>query len=116
MTLHDEAHQLYVQQKTSLMAVYVKSSLLSQILNFIGTTLKAAGIVSKVFEHPFDLTKVRLQAQVLDANARFHGPLDCLVRTFRNEGVRGLFRVCILLPPPSSCAELFRCDRVYPLP
>jgi hypothetical protein len=33
--------------------------------------------------------------------------LDCLVRTFRNEGVRGLFRVCLLLPPPTSCAELF---------
>ncbi|KAF8480113.1 mitochondrial carrier [Russula ochroleuca] len=52
----------------------------------------AAGIVSKVFEHPFDLTKVRLQAQVLDATARFRGPLDCLVLTFRNEGVRGLYR------------------------
>lgn len=58
--------------------------------------LKAAGIVSKVFEHPFDLTKVRLQAQVLDATARFRGPLDCLVRTFRSEGVRGLYRVCLL--------------------
>ncbi|KAH9974022.1 mitochondrial carrier [Lactifluus volemus] len=46
----------------------------------------------KIFEHPFDLTKVRLQTQVLDATARFHGPLDCLVQTFRNEGVRGLYR------------------------
>ena len=53
----------------------------------------AAGIVSKVFEHPFDLTKVRLQSQVLDAQARFTGPLDCLMQTWRNEGVRGLFRV-----------------------
>jgi len=52
----------------------------------------AAGIVSKVFEHPFDLTKVRLQAQVLDATARFRGPLDCLARTFTDEGVRGLYR------------------------
>jgi len=52
----------------------------------------AAGIVSKVFEHPFDLTKVRLQAQVLDATARFRGPLDCLVQTFKKEGVRGLYR------------------------
>ncbi|KAH9990987.1 mitochondrial carrier domain-containing protein [Russula compacta] len=51
-----------------------------------------AGIVSKVFEHPFDLTKVRLQVQVLDATARFRGPLDCLVRTFNGEGVRGLYR------------------------
>ncbi|KAF8271846.1 mitochondrial carrier [Lactarius quietus] len=51
-----------------------------------------AGIVSKFFEHPFDLTKVRLQAQVLDATARFRGPLDCLVQTFKKEGVRGLYR------------------------
>ncbi|THH13296.1 hypothetical protein EW146_g6903 [Bondarzewia mesenterica] len=51
-----------------------------------------AGMVSKVFEHPFDLTKVRLQAQVLDTTARFNGPLDCLAQTFKNEGVRGLYR------------------------
>ncbi|KAG0694855.1 mitochondrial carrier [Suillus ampliporus] len=37
-----------------------------------------AGMVSKVFEHPFDLTKVRLQSQVLDTTARFNGPIDCL--------------------------------------
>jgi len=50
-------------------------------------------MASKVFEHPFDLTKVRLQSQVLDATARFKGPIDCLSRTFRDEGVRGLYRV-----------------------
>jgi hypothetical protein len=55
--------------------------------------------VSKVFEHPFDLTKVRLQVQVLDATARFRGPLDCLDRTFRNEGMRGLYRVRATSPP-----------------
>lgn len=51
-----------------------------------------AGMVSKVFEHPFDLTKVRLQSQVLDSHARFSGPLDCLKKTFHGEGVRGLYR------------------------
>ncbi|KAI0635304.1 mitochondrial carrier [Trametes polyzona] len=51
-----------------------------------------AGIASKIFEHPFDLTKVRLQSQVLDAQARFSGPLDCLVQTWRKEGIRGLYR------------------------
>ena len=54
-----------------------------------------AGICSKVFEHPFDLTKVRLQSQVLDATARFSGPLDCLLQTWRKEGVRGLYRVSL---------------------
>ncbi|QRV81940.1 mitochondrial carrier protein [Ceratobasidium sp. AG-Ba] len=52
----------------------------------------AAGIVSKVFEHPFDLCKVRLQSQVLDATARFSGPIDCLYKTWKFEGVRGLYR------------------------
>ena len=65
-----------------------------------------AGIASKVFEHPFDLTKVRLQSQVLDAEARFSGPIDCLVKTWRKEGVRGLYRVRVLvfsrLPPLSA--------------
>lgn len=51
-----------------------------------------AGMASKVFEHPFDLTKVRLQSQVLDSTARFSGPIDCLVQTWRNEGIRGLYR------------------------
>ncbi|KAG9093201.1 hypothetical protein FS749_014862 [Ceratobasidium sp. UAMH 11750] len=52
----------------------------------------AAGMVSKVFEHPFDLCKVRLQSQVLDATARFSGPADCLYKTWKFEGVRGLYR------------------------
>ncbi|KDQ60261.1 hypothetical protein JAAARDRAFT_174306 [Jaapia argillacea MUCL 33604] len=51
-----------------------------------------AGIASKFFEHPFDLCKVRLQAQVLDEKARFSGPIDCLEQTWRKEGVRGLYR------------------------
>jgi len=51
-------------------------------------------MVSKVFEHPFDLTKVRLQAQVLDVTLRFNGPVDCLAKTWRNEGISGLYRVC----------------------
>ena len=54
---------------------------------------KVAGMVSKVFEHPFDLTKVRLQSQVLDVTARFNGPVDCLGQTWKKEGVRGLYRV-----------------------
>jgi ornithine carrier protein len=62
-----------------------------------------AGMVSKVFEHPFDLTKVRLQSQVLDTTARFNGPIDCLVKTWQNEGVRGLYRG---LPAPIVAAML----------
>lgn len=50
-------------------------------------------MASKVLEHPFDLTKVRLQAQVLDDKKRFSGPVDCLAKTWKNEGIRGLYRV-----------------------
>src|SRR5882672_11120768 len=84
--------QLYAPQKTLYLAVYVKKSY-SVGPKLDSAASQAAGIVSKVFEHPFDLTKVRLQAQVLDATARFRGPLDCLVQTLRNEGMRGLYRV-----------------------
>ncbi|KIK94543.1 hypothetical protein PAXRUDRAFT_142622 [Paxillus rubicundulus Ve08.2h10] len=51
-----------------------------------------AGMVAEVFEYPFDLAKVRLQSQVLDRTSRFGGPLDCLLRTWRDEGIRGLYR------------------------
>lgn len=50
-------------------------------------------MVAKVFEHPFDLAKVRLQSQVLDTTARFVGPLDCLKQTWLKEGTKGLYRV-----------------------
>ena len=87
--------RLCAPPKTLHSAVYVKKIRFNwPQLN--SATSQAAGIVSKVFEHPFDLTKVRLQAQVLDATARFRGPLDCLVRTFRSEGMRGLYRVRLL--------------------
>ena len=44
-----------------------------------------AGIASKVFEHPFDLTKVRLQAS---GDSRM---LASIQKTYRAAGVRGLF-------------------------
>ncbi|KAG8842811.1 hypothetical protein FRB91_003910 [Serendipita sp. 411] len=71
----------------------------------------AAGMASKVLEHPFDLTKVRLQAQVLDSTKRFSGPIDCLTKTWKNEGIRGLYRG---LPAPvvgamAENASLFLC-------
>jgi ornithine carrier protein len=53
--------------------------------------------MAKVFEHPFDLCKVRLQSQVLDETARFDGPIDCLYKTWKYEGIRGLYRVRSLL-------------------
>lgn len=51
-----------------------------------------AGMASKVFEHPFDLTKVRLQNQLVSGQLRFKGPLDCLTKTYKYEGFPGLYR------------------------
>ncbi|KAF5336396.1 hypothetical protein D9611_006538 [Ephemerocybe angulata] len=56
-----------------------------------------AGMVSEVFEYPFDLAKVRLQAQLLSPNSgstapKFSGPLDCLMQTWKQEGVAGMYR------------------------
>ena len=54
-------------------------------------------MVAEIFEYPFDLAKVRLQAQVLTPASsnitRFNGPLHCLMQTWKEEGVRGLYRV-----------------------
>ncbi|CBQ68758.1 related to mitochondrial amino acid transporter ARG-13 [Sporisorium reilianum SRZ2] len=51
-----------------------------------------AGMVSKVFEHPFDLVKVRLQTQSADRPARYAGAFDCFKQTYLQEGIRGLYR------------------------
>ncbi|GAA5871273.1 hypothetical protein JCM16303_000702 [Sporobolomyces ruberrimus] len=64
----------------------------------------AAGIVSKLFEHPFDLVKVRLQSQPLDRPLRFKGPLDCMIQTFKGEGLRGLWRG-VSMPVGGAMAE-----------
>jgi ornithine carrier protein len=57
-------------------------------------------MVAELFEFPFDLAKVRLQAQVLSlankgSGFAYNGPLHCLHRTWAEEGFRGLYRVCL---------------------
>ncbi|PPQ69798.1 hypothetical protein CVT24_003074 [Panaeolus cyanescens] len=68
----------------------------------------AAGMVSEVVEYPFDLAKVRLQAQLLASSSsqtpRFNGPVHCLVQTWKDEGFRGLYRG-IPAPLVGSMAE-----------
>jgi len=48
-----------------------------------------SGIAKLTVGHPFDTIKVRLQTS---DKTRFKGPLDCLLQTVRNEGVRGLYK------------------------
>ncbi|RUS27124.1 mitochondrial carrier domain-containing protein [Jimgerdemannia flammicorona] len=50
-----------------------------------------AGIVGKFVEYPFDTVKVRLQTQPLE-NPTYKGPVDCLTRTLKQEGIKGLYR------------------------
>ena len=69
-------------------------------------------MVAEVLEYPFDLAKVRLQSQVLDSTARFNGPLDCLVQTWRSEGIRGLYRVS----PSAIIATLYQSLPIQGLP
>ncbi|BGP55926.1 hypothetical protein JCM8202_005269 [Rhodotorula sphaerocarpa] len=64
----------------------------------------AAGIASRAVEHPFDLTKVRLQSQPLDRPARYTGPWDCIVQTYRAEGVRAFWRG-VSMPVAGAMAE-----------
>ena len=46
-----------------------------------------AGIISRILTHPLDTAKARLQA-----NNTYRGPIDALFRTYRNEGIRALYR------------------------
>ncbi|KAF2792934.1 mitochondrial carrier [Melanomma pulvis-pyrius CBS 109.77] len=48
-----------------------------------------SGIAKLSVGHPFDTIKVRLQTT---DKSHFKGPLDCLLQTVRNEGVKGLYK------------------------
>merc|ERR1711900_51424 len=49
------------------------------------------GVAQAVVGHPLDLVKVRLQGQA-QSGTKYKGMVDCGVRTFRQEGVRGLYK------------------------
>jgi solute carrier family 25 (mitochondrial carnitine/acylcarnitine transporter), member 20/29 len=49
----------------------------------------ASGIAKLAVGHPFDTIKVRLQTS---AKETFHGPLDCLSKTVKNEGILALYK------------------------
>eukprot|EP01100_Stratorugosa_tubuloviscum_P011764 TRINITY_DN5336_c0_g2_i1.p1 TRINITY_DN5336_c0_g2~~TRINITY_DN5336_c0_g2_i1.p1 ORF type:complete len:321 (+),score=119.37 TRINITY_DN5336_c0_g2_i1:115-1077(+) len=52
-----------------------------------------AGMVGKIVEFPFDTVKVRLQTQVPQAgNFYYNGPIDCFVKIFRDEGIKGYYK------------------------
>ena len=48
-----------------------------------------AGIIARIFTHPLDTAKARLQAV---SQPRYKGTADVLRKTFRTEGMQGLYR------------------------
>lgn len=57
------------------------------ISNALGSA--ASGIIGRIVTHPLDTAKARLQSL---GGASYRGPADVLVKTFRSEGIRGLYR------------------------
>ena len=47
-----------------------------------------AGIISRIFTHPLDTAKARLQGL---PHKEFRGPIDTLVQTYKREGFRALY-------------------------
>ena len=87
---HDESSTsssaLPQQQKSAS-----SSSLLHDVLGSA-----TAGIISRLVTHPLDTVKARLQApppppSSSGSYASYRGPIDALLSTYRNEGIRSLY-------------------------
>ena len=48
------------------------------------------GMLQAITGHPLDTIKVRIQSQ--NKNALFNGPLDCIQKTYKHEGIKGFFK------------------------
>ncbi|CAN3361186.1 mitochondrial glycine transporter Ymc1p [Diutina catenulata] len=48
-----------------------------------------SGVMKNAVGHPFDTIKVRLQTA---PTGRFSGPVDCVMQTLKNEGLRGFYK------------------------
>lgn len=53
-----------------------------------------SGVALILAGHPFDTIKVRLQTE--GSSGKFKGPIDCVIKTIRNEGFRGLYKGAFL--------------------
>lgn len=51
-----------------------------------------AGVIGKYIEYPFDTVKVRLQSQPHHLPLQYTGPLDCFKKSYKQDGVRGIYR------------------------
>ena len=57
-------------------------------------------MVAEIFEYLFNVAKVQLQAQLLMPSSSsviwFNGPMNCLMQTWKQQGVQGLYQVHLL--------------------
>ncbi|KAI8851937.1 putative mitochondrial ornithine carrier protein AmcA/Ort1 [Chytridium lagenaria] len=92
-THHEQAKGIALPPAIDIKTPEVKIEKSSTLADLVFGSI--AGIAGKLVEYPFDTIKVRLQTQPLEAlegsGATFSGPLDCFLRTVRNEGFRGLY-------------------------
>ncbi|BAO42379.1 mitochondrial substrate carrier family protein L [Kluyveromyces marxianus DMKU3-1042] len=61
----------------------------SRIMGFVAGVF--SGVAKNAVGHPFDTIKVRLQTSQTEAKTRFSGPLDCVYKTFKTQGIRGFY-------------------------
>lgn len=59
----------------------------SRIMGFVAGMF--SGVAKNTVGHPFDTVKVRLQTS--QGTGRFNGPLDCVYKTLKQQGPRGLY-------------------------
>ena len=59
----------------------------SRLMGFVAGMF--SGVAKNTVGHPFDTVKVRLQTS--QGTGRFKGPLDCVYKTLKQQGPRGLY-------------------------
>lgn len=67
-------------------AVQAEKPLPPKYLGFVAGVF--SGITKNAVGHPFDTVKVRLQT----SEGRFKGPMDCVMQTYKAEGLRGFYK------------------------
>lgn len=65
------------------------------------TSGSVAGVVSLCFLHPVDFARTRLAADIgkKPQDREFRGIIDCFSKTFRSDGIRGLYRGFLISVP-----------------
>ncbi|AMD22617.1 HHL153Cp [Eremothecium sinecaudum] len=87
--LHDVVHRLElkrIQKETRNSNMYLYP-VWDSIYNFFFGSI--AGCIGATAVYPIDMIKTRMQAQ--RANSRYKSYLDCMVKIFSREGIRGMY-------------------------